>query len=72
MRELSMTVYLIFMLASTLVAGIYGGLRQGVAMRKVTSFRQGFGEGFARSGAMVAVIETLFFIYFWFTFWGKM
>ena len=72
MRELSMTVYLIFMLASTLVAGIYGGLRQGVAMRKITSFRQGYREGFIRGASICTIFEGIFFIYFWFTLWGKM
>lgn len=72
MKELSMIVYLIFMFATTLVAGIYGGLRKGFAMRKITSFRYGFKEGFVRSAAIVAVFETGFFIYFWFTLWGKM
>ena len=72
MRELSMTVYLIFMFATTLVAGLLGGLRKGFAMRKITSFGQGFKEGFVRDAAIVAVFETVFFIYFWFKLWGKM
>lgn len=72
MRELSMTVYLIFMLATTLVAGLYGGLRKGFAMRKITSFGQGFKEGFVKDAAIVALFETVFFIYFWFTLWGEM
>lgn len=72
MRELSMTIYLIFMLATTLVAGIYGGLRKGFAMRRITSFGQGFKEGFVKDAAIVALFVTVFFIYFWFTLWGKM
>lgn len=72
MRELSVTVYLIFMLATTLVAGLYGGLRKGFAMRKITSFGQGFKEGFVKDAAIIALFETVFFIYFWFTLWGKM
>lgn len=72
MKELSMTVYLIFMFATTLVAGIYGGLRKGFAMRKITSFRHGFREGFIRSASIWIIFEGIFFIYFWFTLWGKM
>ena len=72
MRELSMTIYLIFMFATTLVAGLYSGLRKGFAMRKITSFGQGFKEGFVKEAAIVAVFGTGFFIFFWFTLWGKM
>lgn len=72
MRELSMTVYLIFMFATVLVAGLYGGLRKGFSMRKITSFGQGFKEGFIKDAAIVAIFDTVFFIYFWFTLWGKM
>lgn len=72
MKELSMLVYLIFMFATVLVAGIFGGLRKGFAMRKITSFGQGFKEGFIHDAAIIAVFETGFFIYFWFTLWSKM
>lgn len=72
MRNLSIIVYLIFMFATTLVAGLYGGLRKGFTMRKITSFSQGFKEGFVKDAAIVAVFETVFFICFWFTLWGKM
>nr|DAF31589.1 MAG TPA: hypothetical protein [Caudoviricetes sp.] len=71
MRNLSMIVYLIFMFSTTLVAGLYGGLRKGFAMRKITSFGQGFKEGFVKDASIVAVFETGFFIYFWFTLWSK-
>lgn len=72
MRELSMIMYLIFMFATTVVAGICGGLRKGFTMRKITSFGQGFKEGFVKDAAIVAMFDTVFFIYFWFTLWGKM
>jgi len=72
MKELSMTVYLIFAFATVLVVGLWGGLRKGFITRKVTSFKEGFIEGFSHSAAIWAVIETIGFIYFWFTFWGKM
>lgn len=72
MKELSMTVYLIFMFATVLVAGLFGGLRKGFAMRKITSFGQGFKEGFVKDAAIVGVFETVFLIYFCFTLWSKM
>ena len=72
MRNLSMIVYLIFMFATTLVAGLYGGLRKGFAMRKITSFRHGFKEGFVRGASICTIFEGIFFIYFLFTLWGKM
>lgn len=72
MRDLSMLIYLIFMFATTLVAGIYEGVRKGLQTRKTITFRYGFNEGFIRGASICAIFEGLFFIYFWFTLWGKM